>query len=129
MTITSGVDAHARAIASIQALLSKYRPGSLSYSVAERALDLAFNSPFVPDASDEEALLAEAETLIQRQLRAGLMAVPSMSQTVARPRSAVVAQRSTRPSAWRRAAPVGRPALELRLTIVEHGRRGHAHFR
>lgn len=129
MTITFGVDAHARAVASIQALLSKHRPGSSLYCIAERALDLAFNSPFLPDAGHEEALLAEAEQLIQRQLRAGLIPGPSKSQTRARPFAAVFTRRSPRLRTWRPPAPDGRAKVELRLTIVEQGRRGHVHFR
>lgn len=129
MTITSGVDAHACAVASIQALLSKHRPGSSPYRIAERALDLAFNSPFLPETSHEEALLAEAEQLIQRQLRAGLIAGPSTSETLARPRAAALTPRSTRVRTWRPPAPQRRAKVELRLTIVEYGRRGHVHFR
>lgn len=72
MTI-SEVEAHSRAVVSIQALLSKHPPGTSPYRIAERALDLAFNSPFDGGASPVQKMLVEAEALIERQLGAKLL--------------------------------------------------------
>lgn len=126
------VEAHSRAVASIQALLSKHRPGSFPYRIAERALDLAFNSLCVRGAAPEQELLAEAETLIKRQVRAKLLsestrnspsaAFPSKRDPV-RPR--YLAWHSTvRPRVVERFAQA-----ELWLTTEEHGGDGHALIR
>lgn len=72
MTIAE-IEAHSRAIVSIQALLSKLSPGTSPYRIAERALDLAFNKPLDSGASPVREMLAEAEILIQQQLRAKLL--------------------------------------------------------
>lgn len=73
MTI-SEVEAHSRAVASIQALLSKHSPGSSPYRIAERALDLAFNGSCANSTAFEQALLAEAESLLAKQVLAKLLA-------------------------------------------------------
>lgn len=75
MTI-SEVEAHSRAIACIQALLSKHRPGSSPYRIAERALDLAFNGTCARGTVPKQELLDEAESLIKRQVRARLISEP-----------------------------------------------------
>ena len=72
MTISSS-EAQLRAIASFQALLSKHRPDSSPYRIAERALDLAFNGTFVRDDFEARELLEEAEHLIAKQIRARLL--------------------------------------------------------
>lgn len=72
MTI-SEVEAHSRAVLSIQALLSKHPPGTSPYRIAERALDLAFNSQFDLRTSPAQEMLAEAEAVIERQVRAKLL--------------------------------------------------------
>lgn len=77
MTISSEVEAHSRAVASLQVLLSKHRPGSSPYCIAERALDLAFNRPRASGAASALELLAEAESLLERQVRSKLIAAPS----------------------------------------------------
>jgi hypothetical protein len=78
MTI-SDVEAHSRAVSSIQALLSKHSPGSSPYRIAERALDLAFNSTSARGVTSEEELLSEAEDVIERQVRAKLLVEPAAS--------------------------------------------------
>lgn len=78
MTMTSYAEAHPRAVASFQALLSKHSPGTSHYRIAERALDLAFNSSCACGATtSEQGLLVQAEILIQRQVRAKLIPGPS----------------------------------------------------
>lgn len=77
MTMTSYAEAHPRAVACFQALLSKHSPGSPQYRIAERALDLAFNSSWARGATSEQGLLVHAETLIERQVRAKLIPGPS----------------------------------------------------
>ena len=75
MTI-SDVEAHSRAVSSIQALLSKHSPGTSPYHIAERALDLAFNGTLARGVASEQDLLTEAEDVIQRQVRAKLLVEP-----------------------------------------------------
>lgn len=72
MTLSEG-EAHSRAVASLQALLSKHSPGSSPYRIAERALDLAFNRSRARGSLSEHDLLVEAETLIQHQVEARLI--------------------------------------------------------
>lgn len=72
MTI-SEVEAHSRAVVAIQALLSKHRPDSFPYRIAERALDLAFNCSRAFGRDREQELLAEAQHLIDRQVQAKLL--------------------------------------------------------
>ena len=72
MTIIK-TEAHSRAVLSIQALLSKHIPGSSPYRIAERALDLAFNSSRVLGGDREQELLAEAKYFINCQVRAKLL--------------------------------------------------------
>jgi hypothetical protein len=68
----SKAEAHSRAVISIQALLSKHRPGTISHCIAELALDLAFNG-FIPTNADFELeLLAHARLLIRKQIAARL---------------------------------------------------------
>lgn len=76
MTISSP-EAQSRAIASLQALLSKHRPESSPYRVAERALDLVFNGLCVRNDSEAQELLKEAENLIAKQVRARLLVQPA----------------------------------------------------
>lgn len=66
-------EAHCRAVAHLQALLSKLKPGTLPYRTCERALDLAFNRVFARAAVSEQELLAEASFLISRQRKARLI--------------------------------------------------------
>ena len=68
------VEAHSRAVTSIQALLSKYASGSFSYRIAERALDLAFNVSCTLSENPKQELLAEAQHLIDLQVQAKLLA-------------------------------------------------------
>jgi len=72
MTIIK-TEAHSRAVLSIQALLSKHTPGSSPYRIAERALDLAFNSSRALGGDREQELLAEAKYFIDRQVQANLL--------------------------------------------------------
>jgi hypothetical protein len=72
MTIIT-TEAHSRAVLSIQALLSKHTPGSFPYQIAERALDLAFNSARALGGDREQELLTEAKYFIDRQVRAKLL--------------------------------------------------------
>ncbi|MDM0018009.1 hypothetical protein [Variovorax saccharolyticus] len=87
MTIISDVEAHSRAVAAFQALLSKHRPGSSPYCIAERALDLAFNSASARGTAPEQELLAEAKSLIELQVRSKLIAEPSADKNPPAPRS------------------------------------------
>ena len=68
----SKAEAHSRAVVSIQALLSKHRPGTNSHRIAELALDLAFNGSTPSEADFESELLADARLLIRRQVAARL---------------------------------------------------------
>jgi hypothetical protein len=79
---TSALDAHSRAVISIQALLSKQQPGTPRYRVIERALDLAFNG-VCPRGGDYEAeLLADSDLIIAQQLTAQLLnEIPSSSKS------------------------------------------------
>lgn len=132
MTMNSYSEAHPRAVASIQALLSRHHPGSSPYRIAERALDLAFNSSCARGASPEQALLLEAENLIGRQVRAKL--IDSLSPSPA-PFSHPSRRtpRRTRHMTWHRTM---RPRVaewcvkaEIRVTTEERGGDGHALIR
>lgn len=82
MTI-SDVEAHSRAVSSIQALFSKHIPGSFLYCIAERALDLAFNGTSAHGVASEEEMLSEAKDVIERQVRAKLLVEPATSPPLA----------------------------------------------
>lgn len=130
MTI-SEVEAHSRVIASIQALLSKHRPGSSPYRIAERALDLAFNGSCTHGTASEQTLLAEAEHLISKQVRAKLLALPAellppipSSSSRSPARSRYLAWRGT----LRAHAAEQCVQAELWLTTEGHRRDGHAIF-
>lgn len=130
MTI-SDVEAHSRAVSSIQTLLSKHIPGSLSFRIAERALDLAFNSAFPRGVVSEEGLLLAAEDIIERQVRAKLLVepTPSARATASSEREPV----RRRYVAWR--GPVRARAAEkfvqaeLWLTTEECSGGGHVQVR
>jgi hypothetical protein len=98
MTI-SDFEAHSRAVSSLQALLSKHSPGSSSYRIAERALDLAFNGMLSRGVASEQDLLTEAEDVLERQVQAKLLVEP-----VAVPTSSASSKRESirrRYLAWR----------------------------
>lgn len=76
---TSPSEARCSAVSSLQGLLSKHRPDSHPYRIAERALDLAFNCPCALGVAPVQELLTEAECIIQRQIRARL--IPEASPT------------------------------------------------
>lgn len=84
MTI-SDVEAHSRAVSSIQALFSKQIPGSSPYCIAERALDLAFNGTSTRGLASEGEMLSEAEDVIERQVRAKLLDEPAARPPAATP--------------------------------------------
>lgn len=69
---TSKAEAHSRAVISIQALLSKHRPGTISHCIAELALDLAFNGSIPTSADFELELLTQARVLIRKQVASRL---------------------------------------------------------
>lgn len=71
---SSESEARSRVVASLQALLSKQKPGSSSHRIAERALDLAFNGSCTRGSNLEYDLLNEARRLIARQIQVKLLA-------------------------------------------------------
>jgi hypothetical protein len=70
---TSELDAHSRAVISIQALLSKQPPDTPRYRVIERALDLAFNGVCPRGGDYAVELLADSDLIIAQQLTARLI--------------------------------------------------------
>lgn len=119
---TSPPEALSSAIASLQGLLSKHRPESHTYRIAERALDLAFNCPCAFGAAPEQELLTEAESTIERQVRANLipeataalLPVACSSEQLARPRR-LGWRHNLRPSVAERFAQAERgPSIEER---------------
>lgn len=124
-------EALSSAIASFQGLLSKHHPDSLSYRIAERALDLAFNCSCALGTAPEQELLTEAESLIQRQVRASLIPEATATQLPV----ACSSEQLACPShlGWRRklrTRAVERFAqAELGLSIEECSGVGHALIR
>lgn len=116
---TSSSEAQSRAIASFQALLSKYRPGSSPYRIAERALDLVFNGRCVREDFEAQELLKEAEHLIAKQVRAKLLA----QQPAPDPEPVHAIARGLRWRVWtgRLHAP-----MNVELWLTEHRGGGHA---
>lgn len=128
MTI-SEVEAHSRAVVSLQVLLSKHCPGSSPYCIAERALDLAFNWPRASSAISELELLAEAESLIERQVRSKLIAAPFPHLSPAYRRSERAPARPcflARPGSVRRRVTEQLGQVELWLTPEVRRGDGHA---
>lgn len=126
---TSDVEAHSRAVVSLQALLSKHCPGTSPFTVAERALDLAFNGLQPRGGDIEQKLLEDARLTIDRQVRARLIGELSAGTKAAQPQ-AERGQVRTRFLAWRGAL---RPRVaehlvqaELWLTIEKHSGDGDA---
>ncbi|MDC6168394.1 hypothetical protein [Paucibacter sp. XJ19-41] len=124
MTITEA-EAQSRAVASFQALLSKHRPGSSTYRIAERALDLAFNGACAYGAHAEQALMVEAENLITKQVQAKLLALPAEPpQPIASP--SPLGPASTRFLAWRGTlrSHAAEQFVQAELWLTTEGHRG-----
>ena len=123
---TSESEAHSRVVVSLQALLSKHRPGSSPHRIAERALDLAFNGSRSRGGDLKLELLQDAEQTIGRQVEAKLLdglADTSSTTSIAR----LVGTRTFAPGLPLRHSVIGRLLqVEIRLTIEERNGDGHA---
>lgn len=118
MTISSS-EAQSRAIASLQALLSKHWPESPPYQLAERALDLVFNGRCVRNDFEAQELLKEAEHLIARQVRAR----PLIQQPTPDPEPICVIARGLRRLVWSGRL---RASMHAELWPTEQRGGGHA---
>jgi hypothetical protein len=118
MTISPS-EAQSRAIASFQALLSKHRPESSPYRIAERALDLMFNGRCVRDDFEAQELLKEAEHLIAKQVRARLL----VQHSIPDPEPAHDVACGLRRTVWS-----GRlhASMHVELSLTEHREGAHA---
>ena len=67
------LEARFRAVQKLQAVLPKHHPGSRRYRIVERALDLAFNETRTSGVYLMRNLLRDAERILDRQAKAGLI--------------------------------------------------------